>query len=82
MSVLPAKKRAAAARAKAAGAKAGAKDAPPHDTGEVEIPVGFGGQRVPVLLRLAKTIDPTFQGTKRAEAITVIKAELARRAAA
>ena len=36
MSVLPAKKRAAAARAKAAPAKAWAKDAPPHDTGEVE----------------------------------------------
>lgn len=77
MSVLPAKKRAAAARAKAAGAKAWAKDAPPHDTGEVEVPVDFGSQRVPALLRLAKTIDPAFQGTKRAEAIAVIKAELA-----
>jgi hypothetical protein len=77
MSVLPANKRAAAARAKAE-----AEDAPPHDTGEVEIPVDFGGQRVPALLRLAKTIDPAFQGTKRAGAIAVIKAELARRAAA
>ena len=77
MSVLPAKKRAAAARA-----KAWANDAAPHDTGDVEIPVDFGGQRVPALLRLAKTIDPAFQGKKRAEAIAVIKAELARRGAA
>jgi hypothetical protein len=81
MSVLPAKKRAAAARAKAAPAKVWAKDAPPQDTGEVEVPAGFGAKRVPALLRLAKTIDPAFQGTKRAEAIAVIKAELARRAA-
>ena len=77
MSVLPAKKRAAAARAKATGAKAKGEDAPPHDSGEVEIPVDFRAKRVPALLCLAKTIDPTFQGTKRAEAIAVIKAELA-----